>query len=161
MNVADELQKLQQLHQSGAINDEEFTLAKAKLLSGQPGATPDAGGISPATLEQQTRQWAMFIHFSVLANYVLPPAGLVLPIVLWQVKKAELPGIEPHGKNALNWVISKIIYLVICVVLSFVIIGIPLLIALGVIGVIFPVVAAIKANQGEVWKYPLAIPFLN
>jgi uncharacterized Tic20 family protein len=42
-----------------------------------------------------------------------------------------------------------------------VLIAIPLLIALGVIGIIFSIVAAIKANNGEVWKYPLAITFFK
>ena len=37
MNIADELQKLQQLHQSGAISDEEYAAAKAKLLDSPPG----------------------------------------------------------------------------------------------------------------------------
>jgi uncharacterized Tic20 family protein len=167
MNLADELQKLEQLHQSGAINDDEFVLAKAKLLSERPEVQPAAGapleasGVSPAAQEQQTRQWGMFLHLSMLAGYVVPMAGLVVPIVIWQLKKAELPGLDPHGKNAVNWIISQILYAVGCVLLVFVLIGIPLLIALGVIGIIFPVVAAIKANNGEVWKYPLAITFFK
>jgi len=167
MNLADELQKLQQLHQSGAITDDEFALAKAKLLSGppefQPGAAgpPEATILSPAAREQQTRQWALFLHLSVLAGFVVPLAGLVVPIVIWQLKKDELPGIDAHGKNALNWIISEIIYAVICLILVLAVIGIPLLIALAVVGVVFPIMAGIKANNGEVWQYPLAITFLK
>jgi uncharacterized Tic20 family protein len=167
MNVTDELQKLQQLHQSGAINADEFALAKAKLLSGQPevspaaAAPPEATGVSSAAQEQQTRQWGLFLHLSVLAGFVVPIAGLVVPIVIWQLKKAELPGIDAHGKNVLNWIISAIIYAMVGVILVFAVIGTPLLIALGVIGVIFPIVAGIKANNGELWKYPLAITFLK
>ena len=92
---------------------------------------------------------------------MVPFAGLVLPIVIWQLKKAELPGIDVHGKNALNWILSKLIYMTVCVLLVFAVIGIPLLIALGVVAVIFPIIAAIKASNGEVWKYPLAITFLK
>jgi len=54
-----------------------------------------------------------------------------------------------------------LIYGAICVVLIFVLIGIPLLIALGVIGVIFPVIGGVKANDGVVWRYPLSIQFLQ
>jgi uncharacterized Tic20 family protein len=150
MSVADELQKLEELHRSGAISSDEFTSAKAKLLSGQP-----------ESLEQQTREWAMLLHLSLLAGFVLPLAGLVVPIVIWQWKKSELPGIDVHGKNALNWIISEIIYVAISVMLVFVIIGIPMLIALGLVAVIFPIIAGIKANNGEVWKYPLTITFFN
>jgi uncharacterized Tic20 family protein len=167
MNVADELHKLQQLHQSGALNDDEFALAKARLLNGPPEVQPgmdaplEANEVRFVTQEEQTRQWACFLHLSILAGFVVPFAGLVVPIVIWQLKKAELPGIDVHGKNALNWILSKLIYVAVCALLILVIIGIPLLIALGVVAVIFPIVAAIKANNGEVWKYPLAIPFLK
>jgi uncharacterized Tic20 family protein len=167
MNIAEELQKLQQLRESGTINDDEFALAKAKLLSSPPevqpvgtapsGATP----LDPATLEQQTRQWGLFLHLSMLAGFVVPFAGLIAPIVIWQLKKVELPGIDEHGKNATNWIISQIIYAVVSFILAFAIIGIPLLIALGVVAIIFPIVAGIKANNGEVWKYPLAISFIK
>jgi len=167
MNIADELQKLQQLHQSGAISDNEFALAKAKLLNGstvaQPGAAAplEASWDGPETQEQQTRQWACLLHLSIGAGFAVPIAGLAVPIAIWQLKKSELPGIDAHGKNAVNWIISKLIYFVICLVLCFVFIGIPLLIALGVVAVIFPMVAAIKANNGEVWKYPMAITFVK
>jgi uncharacterized protein len=50
---------------------------------------------------------------------------------------------------------------VVCAILVFAIIGIPLLIALGLVSVTFPIVAAIKANNGVVWKYPLSISFLK
>ena len=105
--------------------------------------------------------WAMILHLSVFAGYLVPIAGLVAPIVIWQVKKAVLPGIDIHGKIVVNWILSGLIYAVIFFLLSFVLIGIPLLIALGVVAVIFPIVGGIKANNGEAWKYPLTIQFLS
>ncbi|MEK7449776.1 MAG: DUF4870 domain-containing protein [Planctomycetota bacterium] len=114
------------------------------------------------TLEKQTRQWTLFLHLSLLAGFVIPLAGLVAPIVIWQVKKKELPGINTHGKIVVNWIISSIIYAVVCVPLAFVFcIGIPLLIALGVLGIVFPIIGGIKANNGQVWPYPLSIRFLK
>ena len=110
--------------------------------------------VGPEKQDQQTRQWAFILHISVLAGFVLPLAGLIAPIVIWQLKKDELPGIDAHGKNALNWIISAMIYAVVSVLLVFVIIGIPMLMALGAAGVAFPIIAAIKANHGELWKYP-------
>jgi uncharacterized Tic20 family protein len=164
MALADELEKLQRMHQTGALSDDEFARAKAALLEGgQVTATPPARAqwteTAPASVEQQTRQWAMFLHLSLLAGCLVPVAGLVLPIVLWQVKKAELPGIDPHGRAVVNWLLSAIIYGLICVPLIFVIIGIPLLIALAVLGIVFPIIGGIKASNGELWKYPLSIPF--
>ena len=65
--------------------------------------------------EHDTRQWAMFLHFSLLAGYAVPMAGLIAPIVIWQVKKEELPGLDMHGKIALNWIVSYLIYGFVCV----------------------------------------------
>jgi uncharacterized Tic20 family protein len=149
MSIADELQKLHQLHQSGAITDDEYARAKSKVLSG-----PAPGS---ADVEQQTRQWAMFLHFSLLAGLVVPLAGLILPVALWQVKKAELPGLDRHGRVVTNWIISSLLYAVLFALLAFLFIGIPLLVALAIVGIVFPIIGGIKANSGEVWKYPLSI----
>jgi uncharacterized Tic20 family protein len=166
MSIADELQKLQQLHQSGAINDAEFAAAKAEVLGGEATeppvteAPPIIGG-TPANVKQQTQQWAFFLHLSVLAGLLVPLAGVVVPILIWQLKKDELPGLGAHGKNAVNWIISGVIYAMVGVVLTMVIIGLPLLIVLSVLWIIFPIVAAIKANNGVVWEYPFSIRVLK
>jgi uncharacterized Tic20 family protein len=163
MNVADEIQKLQQLRQTGAITEEEFAVAKARLINAPPAGSDFAEAPAPsaANVEHETRLWGMILHLSVLAGHLIPYAGLVAPIVIWQLKKNELPGVDVHGKNAVNWIISFVIYSAVCFVLFFVLIGIPMLAVLGVLGIVFPVVAAIKANNGEYWKYPLAIPFFK
>ena len=115
----------------------------------------------PAGGDQQTKQWAMFVHFSVLAGFVVPFAGLIVPIILWQIKKDELPEIDVHGKIVVNWLISAIIYGAVGMLLTFILIGIPLLFALAALCIVFPVIGGIKANNGEVWKYPLTIQFLK
>ena len=103
----------------------------------------------------------MLLHLSMLAGLVIPLAGLIIPILIWQMKKDELPLIDAHGKNAMNWIISSLIYAVACLILWLLLIGIPLSIALGVVSIVFPIIAAIKGNNGEVWMYPLAISFFK
>ncbi|MEX2140885.1 MAG: DUF4870 domain-containing protein [Pirellulales bacterium] len=156
MNLTDELQKLQQLHQSGALSDEEFAQAKAALFDRR-----DLTAHDPAALARETNQWAMFLHLSLLAGFIIPFAGLVAPIVIWQLKKTELPEIDIHGKIVVNWIISAFIYAILCVILIFLIVGVPLLIALGILGVVFPIIGGLKASAGEVWRYPLSIDFLK
>ena len=103
----------------------------------------------------------MFVHFSVLAGFVEPFAGLILPIILWQIKKDEIPEINVHGKIVVNWLISAIIYSAVGLLLTFVLIGIPLLFILAGRCIVFPVIGGIKANNGEVWNYPLTIQILK
>ena len=164
MSIADELQKLQQLHHSGAISDDEFAAAKARLLSGAAAIRPpplEAIVVSPEVQERETRQWAFALHLSLLAGHVMPLAGWIVPVLIWQLKKDDLPGLDEHGKNAVNWIISAVIYGLVSVLLVFVVVGVFLLIALGILGLIFPIIAAIKANEGVAWKYPMAITFLK
>lgn len=107
------------------------------------------------------KQWAMVLHFSVFAVFLIPLAGLVVPIVIWQTKKTDIPEIDAHGKVVVNWIISSIIYLIVCLALSFILIGIPLLIALGVVMIAFPIIGGIRADNGELWVYPLSIQFFK
>lgn len=167
MAISDELQKLEELHQTGALSDEEYARAKASVLAGSAqaaaatGSGPAGAQVTPVSIEVQTRQWAMFLHLSLLAGFLVPLAGLIVPILIWQLKKQELPGIDAHGKVVANWIISGLLYALVCCLLIIVLIGLPLLVALGLIGIAFPVIGAIKANEGVVWKYPLTITFLS
>jgi uncharacterized Tic20 family protein len=111
--------------------------------------------------DQATRQWATFIHLSLLAGVLLPGAGFILPIVLWQVKKDELPGIDAHGKVVANWLVSALIYGIASSLLMFVLIGFPLLGILALLTLVFPIIGGIKANEGVLWPYPLSIRFFS
>jgi uncharacterized protein len=107
------------------------------------------------------RQWTALVHFSLLTSFIIPFSGLILSLVIWQVKRQEVPQLDTHAINIANWLISVVIYGFVCGALSVVLIGIPLMACLIGCVVIFPIVAGIKANNGKVWRYPLAICFLK
>lgn len=111
------------------------------------------------TTEQ--KQMGLFLHLSQLLNMILPPAGVVVPIVLWQMKKDEMPALDAHGKMVVNWLISSLIYFAVSGVLCIILIGFLGLVALGIMSIVFPIIGAIKANNGELWEYPLTIKFLK
>ena len=128
------------------------------MSNNEPGAredqSPESSTVVAATNDRETRQWAMFIHFSILAGWVIPIAGLIVPILMWQLKKDELPGIVPHAHIVLNWIVTSLVYALICFVLTFVLIGVLGFFILGLATVIFAIIGGIKANDGEVWEYP-------
>lgn len=115
---------------------------------------PDA---SSEQQDSQTRNWAMILHLSQFAGVLLPLAGLLAPLIIWQVKKTELPGIDEHGRIVMNWIVSAFIYAIVFSLLTLVIVGFPLLIVLGVVAIAFPIVGAVKASSGVAWRYPLSI----
>jgi len=105
--------------------------------------------------------FCLLLHLSQLAGMVLPGAGLVLPIVMWATEKDNSHLIDEHGKVVFNWMISSLIYSLVSGVLCFFLIGIPILVVLVILMVIFPIIGGIKANDGIVWKYPLSISFFS
>lgn len=111
--------------------------------------------------EQEARQWAMFLHLSQLAGYVIPLVGLIAPIVIWQMKKEQYPMLDEHGKTVVNWIISELIYFAVSFMLAFVLIGFPMLMILGLLAIIFPIIGGIKANNGELWHYPMTITIIK
>lgn len=111
------------------------------------------------------RQWGMFIHLSILAGYLVPFAGFIVPIVLWQMKKYDHALIDAHGKNVTNWLLSATLYaigawMLIATVIGAVI-GLPALWLLALLNIIFAIMGGLKANNGEVWAYPFTIRFLT
>jgi uncharacterized Tic20 family protein len=107
------------------------------------------------------RQMGMFIHLSGLAYALVWPLGIVLPIILWQTQKDKMPALDEHGKMVTNWMISSAIYGIVSFVLMFVLVGFLTGLAVWLLAIIFPIVGGIKANNGELWNYPLTIKFLK
>jgi uncharacterized protein len=155
MNLVDDLAKLDSLHQSGALNDHEYEQAKANLLAkSQPAGERLKQAASDLQVDNKT--WGMCIHLGQYCGYALPILGLVVPILLWQMKKDD-PAIDRHGRNVANWIITELILALIFWLLCLVVIGIPLLWALGVCAVIFPAIGAVKAYNGDSWDYFFSI----
>jgi len=160
MSIADEIGKLNELKQSGAITEQEYQKAKEGLLAGsQPAGEKFKQAVSGISVD--ANMWGMFIHLSQFCGYAFPLAGLIVPIVLWQIKKNDSELIDRHGRIVVNWIITEFIFAIVFLLLCFVLIGIPLLIALAIVGVIFPIVGAVKASSGEAWTYPCSIKFLK
>ncbi len=118
--------------------------------------------MAPSALQTpEQRQMGMFLHLSQLANVILFPIGIIVPIVLWQTQKEKMPALDAHGKMVTNWMISVTIYAIVSFILMFVLIGFLTIIAVGVMGILFPIIGGVKANNGELWEYPATIKFIK
>jgi uncharacterized Tic20 family protein len=110
--------------------------------------------------QQEVKQWSMYVHFSAIL-FGLSGVGFLAPLILWQLKREDLPEIDEHGKNVMNWIISWMIYGVLAFILMFVLIGLLILPILVVTAIVFPIIGGVKASSGIVWRYPLAIRFMK
>ena len=112
--------------------------------------------------------WNMLCHLSALAGYIIPFGNIIGPLLIWQIKKNEFPSVEEHGKAALNFqitvMIAVIVGIIASVLLSFVCVGfllIPVVVAAGLCGLIFAIIAGIKANNGEPYRYPWSLKLVS
>ncbi|MCF7668477.1 MAG: DUF4870 domain-containing protein [Verrucomicrobia bacterium] len=117
---------------------------------------------APERPDNQALLWATFCHLSALAVFIGIPLGNVIgPLVIWLIKRNEMPIVDEHGKAALNFQISMSIYFIVSLVLALAVIGFFLLLAWMIMEIVFVIIAAVKANNGESYEYPLTIQFLK
>jgi len=133
-----------------------------------PSSEPMAGAPSA-----EERQWAMFAHLSALLGALLTGVWgggwgcFIGPLVIWLVKKDTMPFVNDQGKEALNFNITVAIAFVVLFLLSVMtfgiglIIAIPLWIIIGISWLVFTIIAAIKANEGVLYRYPFTLRLIK
>ena len=132
-----------------------------------PASTDAESGISA-----EQRQWAMFAHLSALAGGLLTSAvggwGFFIgPLVIWLMKKDEMPFVADQAKEALNFNIMVTAIFVILLILTILSLGIgalltvPVMLIVGIGSLVFIIIAAIKANQGVAYRYPVNVRLIK
>lgn len=106
----------------------------------------------PAAPNSDDKIWIILCHLSLLLG-----VGLLLPLIVYLVKKDDSPAIAGQAKEALNFHITVYLYGFICFLLVFVVIGVVLLPLLGLFSAVFAIVAAIKASEGKPYRYPMTL----
>jgi len=163
MSLADELARLQQLRDEGALTEVEFERAKRKAIDehNPPPSSPFGGLGGPPVPGQiygvEKKTWCALMHLSQLL--VASVLGIAVPIVMWLLSKDQSEMARRQGNRMMNWLLSTLIYFAVSAILAFVFIGIPLGFLVLILDVVFPIIAAVKASNGELWSYPLAIRF--
>jgi len=134
-----------------------LTPARAAAITAGMDSSPPPASPPPSSSSNDVKMWAMFCHLSALAGYLIPFGNIVGPLVIWQIKKNEFPLVDDQGKEALNFQITVALAAIVCFLLMFVVVGIFLLMALGITNLIFIIIAGLRANQGESYRYPFSL----
>ena len=120
--------------------------------------------------QDQEHIWAILCHLSALALFIIPPIGQILgPLIIWLVKKNDMPRVDEEGKKALNFQASMTIYMFVAFMLCFVAIGIPILILLLMplaillllANITLVIIASIQTSNKEKFQYPCTIRFIR
>jgi uncharacterized Tic20 family protein len=111
---------------------------------------------------RKDRQLIVLTHLSQLITLVIGFGSLILPLILWTTNKEKVSQMDEHGKNIINFQLSILIYSIICIPLILLLgLGILGLIVLAFVSIVFPVINAIKASNGETPTYPLSITIIR
>lgn len=118
--------------------------------TGAPYGNPAPSSMTPA----DERTWAMLAHLgSFVAAYIA--LGLVAPLIVLLVKGNESAYVRAHSVESLNFQITALIAALVSIPFVFILIGIPMLIVIGVLYLIWVIQASIAANRGEYYRYPV------
>ncbi len=127
----------------------------------------------PGTPSAEDRQWALFAHLSALLGGLLTSGWLaslgcvIGPLIIWQIKKDTLPFAADQAKEALNFNITVAIIMLVLTLIGLVTLGIgfivtgPLMLLVGIAALVFIIIAAIKSNNGEAYRYPFEFRFIK
>ncbi|MBN2218258.1 MAG: DUF4870 domain-containing protein [Pirellulales bacterium] len=116
--------------------------------------TPNPDVSSPQGVTESSkdeRTLAMLCHLLALIT------GFIGPLVLWLIKKDEMPLVDDQGKESLNFQITVLLAMIVCGVLTCVIIGAFLAMAVGIADIVYVIIAAVKANEGHRYRYPVCL----
>ncbi|MDQ3393524.1 MAG: DUF4870 domain-containing protein [Bacteroidota bacterium] len=113
------------------------------------------------TSASPSKQWELASHLTAFTGFLIPFGNIIGPFVVWSMKKEEFPSVDAHGKESLNFQISFSLYFCCSLVLLFLLIGFIIIPALIIMQLIFVIIASVKADKGELYRYPLSIRFIK
>ena len=122
-------------------------------------------------ITQNDKNYSSITHLSVFAGWFFPFGNIIAPLVLWLAKKNESTYIDAHGKSAVNFQLSLVLYgfllAILLIPIAIFTLGLGIIaIILGIIPavilyIIFIISASIKASKGEYYEYPITIEFIK
>jgi len=116
---------------------------------------------TPAGMQSNEKTMGMLCHLTAFVGFIIPFGNIIGPLVVWLLQKEKMKFVDEQGKESLNFQITMGIGYLICIPLVFVIIGIPLILLLAVVNIVFIIIASIKANDGISYKYPFSIKLIK
>lgn len=99
--------------------------------------------------------------FSMLIYLVSFPFPVLGPLLIWMLKRDDSELVDYHGKEYFNFFISYLIYSIVSAFLILVLIGLLLIWIVGIMAVIFTIIALVKAYSGEKYRIPLIFRFIK
>jgi uncharacterized protein len=114
-----------------------------------------------AGMSQDEKNWGMFCHVAVFAGCIVPLGNIVGPLVIWLMKKDQYGFVDYNARQAMNFQITFFIAMLGGLLLSFVLIGILMMIGFGIFALVATIKAIMASSRGEYYSYPCSIQFIR
>ena len=111
--------------------------------------------------DKEERNWGTLCHLVAFTGYIIPIANIIGPLVVWMIKRDEMPFVDDQGKESLNFQITIMLAMIASGLLMFILIGFVLIFVVVIFQFIVVIIASIKANEGVYYRYPLCIRFIK
>jgi uncharacterized protein len=105
--------------------------------------------------------WAMFCHLSTLSGFFIPMGNVIAPLIMWALLKDEMPLVDDQGKEALNFQISMLIYILVSLIFALILVGLLMILVLLVFDVLVTIIACVKSCEGNKYRYPLNLRIIK
>ncbi len=111
---------------------------------------------------RQDRSLLVLTHLSQLLDVITGFGGFVVPLILWLTQRDSVLQMDTHGKSIMNFQISMFIYAIVCVPLILLFgLGFLGLLLIAILCIVYPIINAIKVNNGEEPSYPLSMEIIK
>lgn len=124
-------------------------------------ADSDGGADVPGEVTSDERTWAVLVHASALAGFVVPFGNILGPVLVWAIKRDESQFVDENGKEAVNFQITWTFLLVAAALTVLVGIGLLLLPLVALAWLVLVVVAVLRASEDQVYDYPLTLDLVS
>ncbi len=111
--------------------------------------------------DKDERLWGTLCHLISFSGYIIPFGSVLGPLIIWLIKKDEMPFVNDQGKESLNFQLTMLIAVIVSAILMLVFVGFLLLGVLIIYQIIVVIIASIKANEGVLYRYPYTIRFIK
>jgi len=111
-------------------------------------------GVSPT---QDDRTWGMLAHLSAFVGVLIPIGSIIAPLVIWLVKKDQSLFVAENARESLNFNITIAIAILVSWALTLILIGILMFGVVVLYWLVMTILASIKANEGNVYRYGISL----
>lgn len=110
---------------------------------------------------KEDRQMLLFAHLSQLLSLFTGFGGFIVPLVIWLTQKDKIEDMDVQGKQILNFQLTMFLAAIVSVPLMLILVGFALIAVVGILTLIFPIINAIRAKDGQPTHYPFSIAFFK